>query len=105
MILIICVFLFFATFFLATSFGPSSIEKEIRRRMRDRLHDPHPMMQENLRIEKKERISDLPRFDQLLRHFNWIKSFQTYVLQADIPLSTGAFMLTILLLAMGSLVI
>ena len=94
MILISCIFLFLATFFLMISFPAAQpVEKEIARRMRRWLAEDSETKPEALRLERKDRLSDLPLLEQILRHLHWTRSFRIYIRQSAFPLSTGAFVL------------
>lgn len=102
MILLGCVFLFLATFFLAVSFASlSRVETDVTRRIKKRLRGPY-LASQTIQLERKDRLSDLPLFDKILRHLQWIGTFQIYICQSALPISTGAFFLISILLALIS---
>ena len=103
MILAASSFLFLATFFLTLSFPlVRPIEKQIGARLKRRLHETDELRQAVIHLERKDRLSDLPVLDKILRHFHWLRSFQLYIQQAALPISTGALILISLVLGLTS---
>ena len=100
MILLTSIVFFFFIFFLGLSI--SNIvkfqETELRSKIEDRLKNADKMITE-VRITKRERLSDLPFLDHLLRKLIVIRKLQNYIGQSGLSLSVGSFVLLSLVFA------
>ncbi|MBI4372294.1 MAG: type II secretion system F family protein [Candidatus Omnitrophica bacterium] len=100
MILLVSTASFFFIFFLALSLSNilQAEENERKAKIADRLKNSGLEITA-LRLEKKERLSDLSFLNALLRRIGHLKGLQNYISQAGLSISVGAFILFSLLLA------
>lgn len=93
MILLTCFATFLAIFLLFTAAFPQrSLEAKVflhrMRSLRSEAEKPVP-----IRIEKKERFSDLSFYDRLLKKIRPIESLRIFIQQSGVSLSAGAVLL------------
>jgi len=99
MTLVISVLFFLALFFLTTFFSsPSAAEEETMQRIIRRLKGNPQDPQALLRVEKKDRLSDVRLLDRFLRRLCWMEKLRLFIGQSGLEVSVGAFLLVCLLL-------
>ncbi len=100
-ILIISLLLFFFILFLGFSFNNiiHSEEHELRAKIQDRLKAGDRTIT-SVRLEKKERLSDIPFLDRILKKTSYVKKLQDHLTQAGVSLSVGSFLLFSLLVSL-----
>lgn len=103
MILVASIFSFFFVFFSALSVAKIiALQKdELQAKIQDRLRAGDQTIT-SLHIEKNQRLSDLPLFDQFLKKVRRMKKLQDTISQAGLSFSVGSFILFSMLL--GALV-
>src|SRR3989338_8386646 len=102
MIVLITLFVFLTVFFLISYLGGLSEKSDynLSRRVSNLLLDNDKNGKLRPTLERRERISDLPVFDQILRSIQVVKSIHIWVRQSGLPMSTGALFLTSVFIAL-----
>ena len=91
--------IFFTFFFLSLSMvRPRKEKDEVAERLQRLLEDAADNPEKNRRLEKRERLSDLPLFNRILEKIAWTHKFHNWVRQSGLPFSPGALILISLLL-------
>lgn len=99
MIFILAIFIFLSLFFLGMSVSHfiRFDEKEAARRIERRLHEETRDKSPGIRLEKKERLSDIGFLDRLLKTVRKTACLQNWIRQAGLTFSAGVFLLVTLL--------
>lgn len=94
MILVISLTFFLFAFFLGLSVFhiTRAQETELRAKIQDRLKNTHFPITE-VKLEKKDRLSDLPLFNRILQNISKIKKLEVFIEQSDLSISVGTFIL------------
>lgn len=94
MILVVSLTFFLFAFFLGLSVFhiTRAQETELRAKIQDRLKNTHFPITE-VKLEKKDRLSDLPLFNRILQNISKIKKLEVFIEQSDLSISVGTFIL------------
>ncbi len=94
MILIISIIVFFFIFFLGLSIFniTRAQEAELKAKIQGRLKRSYFPITE-VKLEKKDRLSDLPLFNQVLQKISNIKNLESFIDQSGLSISVGTFIL------------
>lgn len=94
MILIISIMFFFFIFFLGLSVFniTRAQEAELKAKIEHRLKRTNFPLTE-VKLDKKDRLSDLPLFNRILQKIGRVKNLKTFMEQAGLSISVGVFLL------------
>ena len=94
MILLTSIVIFFFIFFLALSIYNicCAQEEELRNKIKDRLKRADLPIT-TIKLERKERLSDVPLFNRILQKISKTKKLQNLIDQSGLNISVGVFLL------------
>ena len=98
----ILTFFVFFSLGLSMSGGSRKEKNKAEERLRRLFQDPSENQTQVVHLEKRERLSDLPLLDRILRKMAWVLKFHFWVCQAGLPLSSGALLLIALFIGSAS---